>query len=52
MGKIEYPCVVRRTMPNEVGLVQKADLKEQLRIEIESTRQEFHFLLEGLPAEF
>jgi len=36
---------------NEVGLLQDADLKQHLRIELESTRQEFHLLLEEIPAE-
>jgi hypothetical protein len=51
MGKNEYPHVVRMTMPNEVRLIQDADLQEQLRSELESTRQEFHLVLEELPAE-
>jgi len=36
-------------MSNEVGLMQDADLKEQIRIELESTRQKFHLLLEEIP---
>jgi len=36
---------------NEVGLLQDADLKQHLRIELESTRQEYHLLLEEIPAE-
>ena len=38
-------------MSKEVGLNQNADPKEKLRVELEATRQEFHLLLEEIPAE-
>ena len=38
-------------MSNEVGLMQDADPKEKLRVELEATRKEFHLLLEEIPAE-